>query len=434
MAKARGKKKKKVMKSSKKNKKLKGKIVKRKEVANKTKRKVTKKSVKKIFPRGRKRSKKLKPTKKKIRKQVKQITKANKVRKLRKDRITRKKVARGRDDRVKLERAIHNPIIVPRLYPWESKATFNPAAFSSRGKVHIIYRAIGEDDSSSFGYASSFDGYNIAERPTHFVYNRLMGKLPYGKFISYDSGGGWNGGCEDPRLALLGSTIYMLYTAFDGWGSLRIAMTSIKLSDFEKKKWKWEKPVLISPPGEIHKNWVIFPEKIKGKFAILHSISPQPMVEYVDSMDEFDGKKFIKSYHGHSRSQENSWDNWVRGVGPTPIKTSMGWLVLYHAMDNNDPDRYKLGAMILDASDPTLVLYRSSQPILEPDEHYENHGHKWGVIYSCGAVVKDGELIVYYGGADRVSCVASITLAELLEDLKKDKVIKLKEKKLVKIK
>ena len=94
-------------------------------------------------------------------------------------------------------------------------------------------------------------------------------------------------------------------------------------------------------------------------------------------------------------------------------------------MDHRNPDRYKMGAMLLDLKNPTKILHRSNSPILEPEEDYENNGHKWGVIYSCGAVVKKGELFVYYGGADKFVCVASIKLEELISDLIKDKEIKL---------
>jgi predicted GH43/DUF377 family glycosyl hydrolase len=79
--------------------------------------------------------------------------------------------------------------------------------------------------------------------------------------------------------------------------------------------------------------------------------------------------------------------------------------------------------MILDAKDPTKILYNSSQPILEPDEWYENDGYKSGVVYSCGAVVKparaggEEELFVYYGGADKVSCVATANLDIFLKEL-----------------
>ena len=73
------------------------------------------------------------------------------------------------------------------------------------------------------------------------------------------------------------------------------------------------------------------------------------------------------------------------------------------------------------------MLYRSKTPILEPDEVYENEGWKAGVIYSCGAVVKDGELIVYYGGADRVVCAASAPLEQFLSELVGEGVRKLKK-------
>jgi predicted GH43/DUF377 family glycosyl hydrolase len=379
-----------------------------------------------------------------VKKLIKKLFSIRKERIIKKTKLLKKKDKPTSKTGAKLKRVSHNPIISPRLYPWESKATFNAAAFESQGKVHIIYRAVGEDDASVLGYAVSEDGYKISERPTYFVYKRNLGIANFELPIFYDSGGGWCGGCEDPRLTKIGDTVYMLYTAFDGWGSVRIAMTSIKLSDFENRKWKWEKPVFISPPGEVHKNWVLFPEKINGKFAILHSISPEVLVEYVDSMDEFDGEKFIKSRHGHSPRQEDSWDNWVRGVGPPPIKTEDGWLVLYHAMDNNDPNRYKLGAMILDTKNPSKVLHRSKAPILEPDEQYENDGWKAGVIYSCGAVVKlareddkigkdaEATLFVYYGGADKVVCVASMDLQELIDDLKLDEVVTLKKDKITK--
>jgi beta-1,2-mannobiose phosphorylase / 1,2-beta-oligomannan phosphorylase len=153
----------------------------------------------------------------------------------------------------------------------------------------------------------------------------------------------------------------------------------------------------------------------------------------VKDLNEFDGKKFIRSRHGHAPSQESSWDNWVRGAGPPPIKTKHGWLLLYHAMDNRDPDRYKLGAMLLDLKHPEKVLYRSKRPILEPEEIYENEGWKSGVVYACGAVVLGQELFVYYGGADKFSCVASIPLVDLIEDLKKEKPAQLKRAKAVKI-
>lgn len=319
-----------------------------------------------------------------------------------------------------LKRSKKNPIIEPSSDRyWESKATFNPTAFYHDGKVHIIYRAIGDSDHSVLGYAGSNDGFTISDSfpmPVYFHFARQDKdrSLPS---ISYSSGGGWGGGCEDPRLTLLEGRVYMIYTAFDGWGSVRIALTSISLDDFITKRWNWKGPVLISPPGEIHKNWVLFPEKIGGKYAIMHSFAPKILIDYFDSLDELDGTKFIKSNNTRPVDSSRTWDSWFRGVGPSPIKTKYGWLVIYQAMDHRNPDKYKLGAMILDTKDPTKILYRSNQPILEPDEWYENEGYKSGVVYACGAVIKDGQLFVYYGGADKVSCVAVADLDAFLKEL-----------------
>jgi predicted GH43/DUF377 family glycosyl hydrolase len=86
-------------------------------------------------------------------------------------------------------------------------------------------------------------------------------------------------------------------------------------------------------------------------------------------------------------------------------------------MDKKDPNRYKLGAMVLDANDPTKIVRRCTFPLLEPDARYENIGFKPGVIYACGAVLIGEKLFVYYGGADTVICVATTNLSELLHRL-----------------
>ncbi|MEK7572670.1 MAG: hypothetical protein AAB493_02355 [Patescibacteria group bacterium] len=338
-----------------------------------------------------------------------------------------------------LERFVGNPIIFPASGTyWESRATFNPTAFINNGKVHILYRAVGLGDVSTVGYASSKDGYNLSDRIFKPIFTHRNFPTTNDKPVFYGSGGGWNGGAEDPRITKIGDMLYMTYVAFDGWGSVRIGLTSISLEDFLNKKWNWKKPVLISPPGQINKNWVIFPEKINGKYAIIHSISPEIMIEYVDDMNSFNGKKFINSIH----QDHPKWklrEKGMRGIGGAPIKTKHGWLIFYHAMEPHETHRYKLWAMLLDLKDPTKVLYRSKEPILEPDAFYENQGYKSGVIYSGGAVVKparpdgrsggDDTLFIYYGGADMVSCVATANLKLFLKDLMSVRITKLKKGK-----
>jgi len=214
----------------------------------------------------------------------------------------------------------------------------------------------------------------------------------------------------------------MTFMAFNGWDFMRIALTSISLEDMGNKNWAWKKPVLISRPNEPAKNWMLFPEKINGQYAIIHGVSPKVHIEYLDSLDDLDGKKFINSIgnHGGHGYQDNKrqahWDNRMRGAGAPPIKTDMGWLLLYHATDKRDPGKYKLGAMLLDLDDPTKELFRTNAPILEPKEWYENHG-KPGVVYTCGAVILGENLIVYYGGGDKQIAVARANVAEFLRAL-----------------
>ncbi len=124
-----------------------------------------------------------------------------------------------------LKRSHKNPIIEPteNMY-WESKAAFNPTALYHDGKVHVIYRAIGDNDISVLGYAKSKDGHSFDAGLKELAYYHKKRPVPDRSVmpqVLYGSGGGWGGGSEDPRLTLLGETVYMIYTSFDGWGSVR---------------------------------------------------------------------------------------------------------------------------------------------------------------------------------------------------------------------
>ncbi|PID51754.1 MAG: glycosidase [Candidatus Moraniibacteriota bacterium] len=195
--------------------------------------------------------------------------------------------------------------------------------------------------------------------------------------------------------------------------------------DFKNARWNWHDTRLISLPGEINKNWVLFPEKIHGKFALLHSFYPNILIDYIDDLSQLGYGNCIKSNNQRPINPQRGWDSWFRGVGPSPIKTEYGWLVIYHAMDHRNPDRYRVGALLLDLNDPTIELCRTQHPILEPEAPYENGGIKWGVVYCCGAVVKDDTLFVYYGGSDTYVCVATAPLAQFLEQLRGGKEIKM---------
>ncbi len=327
--------------------------------------------------------------------------------------------------RLLLRKSELNPIIKPGTTLWTAEAVLNPAAALIEGQTHLLYRAIGMDGISRLGYANSMDGITFNKPLPYPAYvARNPHKLPlnqrYYSPVMYPSGGSW-GGCEDPRMVLIDGRVYVTFNMFDGWDFIRVAAISILENDFVAQRFhRWEGPYILSRPGERQKNWVLFPEKIGDRFAILHSIAPKIEIAYRDSIEDIGIEEpYVKSWIGPRidlPARENTWDSFIRSPGPPPLKTERGWLLFYHAFGERDTVGYRLGAMLLDLVEPTTVLYRSAAPVLSPDEPYENHG-KPGVVYACGAVVRNGTLFVYYGGADKVVCVATASLVDFLDAL-----------------
>lgn len=339
----------------------------------------------------------------------------------------------------KLTRARRNPVISPSSLPWESQAAFNPAAVFSNGRIHLFYRALGGDGISRIGYASSKDGINFDERISHPVYflkneEEMKKHWPYTSparpvynTALYVSGGGW-GGCEDPRTVLIGDTVYMTFNVFNGWNSIRVAVTSIKEKNLLEKKWFWKDFAYLSHPNDRQKNWVLFPEKINGKFAIFHNVDKgnpsRVAIAFVNKLDASE-TPFGKEAPDPQTLPDHvvAWHKRTRSAASPPIKTKDGWLLLYHAMDKDGSNRYKLGALLLDLKNPEKVLYRAQHPILEPDAWYENNW-KPGIIYASGAIVRNGKLFVYYGGGDKHIGVASIMLSDLINSMKNNGSVK----------
>jgi predicted GH43/DUF377 family glycosyl hydrolase len=329
----------------------------------------------------------------------------------------------GRIRGLLLRRSSHNPILKPGTTPWTAEAVLNPAALVLGGRTHLIYRAIGMDGVSRLGYASSPDGIlfdKILPYPI-YVARQTRGTTSDRRRYSpvmYPSGGSW-GGCEDPRMVALDGRIYVTFNMFDNW-TLRVAMISLSEEDFLAMRFSaWEGPHMLSHSGR-DKNWVIFPEMIHGQFAVLHSIigddPSRVRIEYTDDLTTLSQREFYSPDPQKQPDEQIAWHHRMRSAGPPPLKTDRGWLVLYHAMDPKEPNRYKLGAMLLDAEDPTRVLYRAAAPVLSPDALYENNG-KPGIVYAAGAVIRDGTLYVYYGGADKVICVATTPVDEFVDAL-----------------
>jgi predicted GH43/DUF377 family glycosyl hydrolase len=332
-----------------------------------------------------------------------------------------------------LTRLAENPVLEPiASHWWESEAVFNPAAVVEGGRVHLFYRALGRDGVSRIGYASSADGIHFDQRLPSPVYaaesiEEAKQHHPYTSpaRLTYDtinnpSGGGW-GGCEDPRAVKIDDRVYITFNMFNGWSSMRVAFTSIDAQNLTRAQWLWSKFNYLSRPGERHKNWVLFPEKINGKFALFHNLHDEDVgkvrVAYMDNLS-VDEAPFQHESPDPQQLPDRvvGWHHRTRSAGSPPIKTDKGWILLYHAMDKDDQHRYKVGALLLDLNEPGKVLYRSQKPVLAPDAWYENDW-KPGIIYASGGVIFGDDLLVYYGGGDKRIAAAKINLKEFLQKL-----------------
>lgn len=323
--------------------------------------------------------------------------------------------------RLALLRNLNNPILRPGTHPWSAEAVMNPAALRLNDRTHLIYRAIGMDGVSRLGYASSADGLVFDERLPYPIFivqksSSLPESLRRYSPVMYPSGGSW-GGCEDPRMVVIDGTVYVTFNMFENW-LLRVGFVSLSEEDFIAKRfYKWDGPYKLSH-GTRDKNWILFPEKINGKFAVLHSIigedTSRVRVAYTDDLKSLFKETFESPDPQQEPDQPIAWHTHVRSAGPPPIRTDKGWLVFYHAHTEQDSYKYKLGAMLLDLNDPEQILCRAVAPVLVPNAQYENHG-KPGIVYACGAVVQNGRLFVYYGGADKVVCVATAPLDKFLK-------------------
>lgn len=185
----------------------------------------------------------------------------------------------------------------------------------------------------------------------------------------------------------------------------------------------FEKHGLVGPDSE-DKDWVLFPERVNGKIAMLHRLASMIQIAYFDDLPSLiSSQEFWSGYMTHFQDFEiigprDGWEEWKVGVGSPPIKTDRGWLVIYHSIDAQRI--YRAGALLLDLNEPTKILARAKKPILEPERAFEKRGLVPNVVFPEGAVIYNGDLLIYYGGADRVSCVAKAQVNDFLDELETD--------------
>lgn len=306
---------------------------------------------------------------------------------------------------ISLERHNKNPILLPNQDNWwESKAVFNPAVLYDGNKVHMLYRAIGEYEQyiSRFGYACSTDGFNFERKDG----------IAFGPTEVYEKYG-----TEDPRLMTIDNQIYLSYVVLSDYvAKCPMASTALaKTNDFHS----YTRLGIITSEGSDNKDVVIFPEKINEKYVCLHRPRSWVGPEFgVDKPSIWIGDgKILSNFDKHSllMKPEQEWEESRIGTGTPPIKTKSGWLLFYHGVDKHFV--YRTGAAILDLKNPTKVIARTKDPILQPEEPYEKSGDVNNVVFPTGACIIDERLHVYYGGADKVCCLASVELSDLLSHI-----------------
>ncbi len=194
---------------------------------------------------------------------------------------------------------------------------------------------------------------------------------------------------------------YATYTAYDG--------VTILPKILETKNFYHFKALTLH--GEIARNkgMALFPRKIKGNYAMLCRIDGvNNYLSYSDNINIWREAKLI-------HSPKFPWEYIQVGNCGSPIETKEGWLVITHGVG---PMReYVLGASLLDLDNPETVIGRLKTPLLSPNEE-EREGYVPNVVYSCGSMLHNGNLIIPYGMSDCASTYASVNLSELLAELK----------------
>jgi predicted GH43/DUF377 family glycosyl hydrolase len=213
-------------------------------------------------------------------------------------------------------------------------------------------------------------------------------------------------GIEDCRVATMGDTYYLTFT--------QVSENGVGVGLMTTRNWKEiQRHGMIIPPH--NKDCAIFEEKINNKYFALHRpSSPELGGNYIWISESPD----LLHWGNHkciAHSREGMWDSVRVGAGGAPIRTEKGWLEIYHGANENN--RYCLGALLLDHTDPSILLARSGEPIVEPAAEYEKTGFFGNVVFTNGHIVNGDEITIYYGASDEVICAGRLSITEILSSL-----------------
>ena len=209
-------------------------------------------------------------------------------------------------------------------------------------------------------------------------------------------------GIEDARFVCFrnedGSHIYYAtFTAFDG----RVVMPElVETSDFLLFRF-----ITLNGPAAQNKGMALFPRKINGLYAMLSRQDNENIyLMFSDNIHFWNERQMLLK-------PMFDWELVQLGNCGSPIETEAGWLVLSHGV--GPMRKYCIGAFLLDRDDPSKVIGRLREPLIKPNEN-EREGYVPNVVYTCGALLHHGQLIIPYGMADHATSFATVPLAEVL--------------------
>ena len=298
-----------------------------------------------------------------------------------------------------IKRYENNPIITKESIPYRMNSVFNAAATTYKNKTLLLLRIEDRNGISHLTTATSIDGktgWEIDKTPTF---------MPDIKNHPEEE---W--GIEDPRITYLEEKkVYAIaYTSYSADGSCVSLATTTDFKTLQRLG-----PVLLPD----NKDAALFPEKINGRWAIIHRPTPpKPGLIWISFSPDLihwgDHKCLLRNRGG------GMWDGNKIGLNNPPLRTDKGWLILYHGIKKSASGSvYRLGLALLDINDPTIVLERAGEWVFAPEEDYEKAGDVSNVVFPCGWIQKDDEVWIYYGCADTCISLATAKIDDLLSFL-----------------
>ena len=292
-----------------------------------------------------------------------------------------------------------NPIITVHDLPYSANTVFNPGAARIDGDTVLMLRVEDLRGLSHLTVARSADGihtWRIDPQPT---FASDPGRHPEEVW-----------GVEDPRVTWLPELeeYGIAYTAYSRRGPLVSLTMTTDFRTFTRLG-----PAM--PPED--KDAALFPRRIDGRWALIHRPTPRAGGAHVWVSYSPD----LRHWGDHSlllHAREGAWwDSGKIGVGPPPLETPEGWLLLYHGVHYTASGAiYRVGLALLDLDDPRIILHRSDEWVMGPVAPYERAGDVAGVVFPCGWVHDPAtdELRIYYGAADSSVAVASARLSDVV--------------------